>query len=690
MIPDPAPPPVPAAAPPVALSSPSAKTGHRRLLSALVVSLVLGLLPAALAAQPQAPEAPPTATEPSPSAAPSPVPTLALELQGATLGGGNVHLAVTVGGTAAPVPIRFLVDGREVERMDLGAGSHEVTLEKVAPADGREAVVTAVIGDGAAAVRAEGHTTSIPGWLSIVPPLLAIGLALVFRDVLVSLFLGIFSGALILAGWHPISAFARSIDTYIAPTLAQPDHAKILIFSTLLGGMVGVISKSGGTRGVVERLTSFASTARRGQLATWIMGVAVFFDDYANTLIVGSTMRPITDRLRISREKLAYIVDSTAAPVASVFPISTWIGFEIGLIGTAFTDLGLHFNPYTTFIATIPFRFYPIFALVLGFAIASTGRDFGPMLRAERRARHTGALLADGDQALADYSRDALEPPEDVPHRAVNAVLPILMVVGATLVGLWVSGAAVVDRAAEPTTLDYVRDVFAESDSYNTLLWASLAGVVTGILLPVVQRILKLRAAMEGVVEGFKSMMLALVVLLLAWSISAVCGDLHTAEYLVGVTTGVVSPHWLPVLVFALSAVASFATGSSWGTMGVLMPLVIPISHGLSIGAGHPVDDPVYYTLMLGTISSVLAGSVWGDHCSPISDTTIMSSMSSACDHIAHVRTQIPYAVAIGVLGMMVGDIPTAYGLSPWVSLTVGFAVIVGGVMWLGKRVDDD
>ncbi len=662
----------------------------------LVLALALVLLAPALATAQEAPppaDATPAVSPPAPEtalpAAP-PAPSLEIGIQGVTQRGGDIHLSVTLGHVAAPATVRFLVDGREVAHHDLDNGTHEVTLADAAPSGSGEAVVTAVIGEGPAAVRAEARTGGIPGWLSIVPPLLAIGLALIFRDVLVSLSLGIFAGALILTGGHPISAFARTIDTFIAPTLAEPDHAKILIFSTLLGGMVGVISKSGGTRGVVERLTSFASTARRGQLATWIMGVAVFFDDYANTLIVGSTMRPITDRLRVSREKLAYIVDSTAAPVASVFPISTWIGFEIGLIGTSFSDLGLHFNPYTTFIATIPFRFYPLFALVLGFAIASTGRDFGPMLRAERRARRTGALLADGDQALADYSRDALEPPDDVPHRAINAVVPILTVVVATLAGLWVSGSAVVDRAAEPSTLDYVRDVFAESDSYNTLLWASLAGAVTGILLPVAQRILGLRAAMEGLVEGFKSMMLAVVVLLLAWSISAVCGDLHTAEYLVGVTSGVVSPHWLPVLVFALSAAASFATGSSWGTMGILMPLVIPISHGLSIAAGHPVEDPVYYTLMLGTISSVLAGSVWGDHCSPISDTTILSSMSSACDHIAHVRTQIPYALGIGVLGMIVGDIPTAYGLSPWVSLAVGCLVIVGGVMWIGQRVDED
>ncbi len=616
-------------------------------------------------------------------------PTLTLESRGAMLAGGDLHLTVTLDGLGAPAPVRFLVDGREVARRELGEGVHELKLDDVAPGGG-PATVTAVAGVPPAAVRAETSVRAIPGWLSVVPPILAIGLALVFRDVLVSLFLGVFSGALILASWNPVSAFARSIDGFIAPALADLDHAKILIFSSLLGGMVGVISKSGGTRGVVERLTAFASSARRGQIATWLMGVAVFFDDYANTLIVGSTMRPITDRLRVSREKLAYMVDSTAAPVASLVPISTWIGFEIGLIGTAFADLGLDFNPYTTFVATIPYRFYPVFALVLGFAVAATGRDFGPMLRAERRARTTGALLADGDQPLADYSRDVLEPPEGAPHRAVNAVVPILTVIGVTLVGLYVSGAAAVDRAAVEGTGAYLREVFAASNSYDTLLWASLAGVVTGVLLPVAQRILKIRAAMEGVVEGFKSMMLALVVLVLAWSISGVCAELHTAEYLVGLTEDVLSPRWLPVLVFSLSAATAFATGSSWGTMGILIPLVIPIAHGLSTGAGMTPDAPLYYTLMLGTISSVLAGSVWGDHCSPISDTTILSSMASGCDHIAHVRTQIPYALGIGFLGMALGDVPTAYGMSPYVSLAVGGVVIVAAVLWLGKRVAED
>jgi Na+/H+ antiporter NhaC len=418
------------------------------------------------------------------------------------------------------------------------------------------------------------------------------------------------------------------------------------------------------------------------------MGVVIFFDDYANTLIVGSTMRPITDRLRISREKLAYIVDSTAAPVASIFPISTWIGFEVGLIAAAFTELAIPYNPYTTFIGSIAYRFYPIFALVLGFTIAFSCRDFGPMLKAELRASETGKVVADGDVPLADYSSSALAPPPGIPHRAMNAFIPIGVVIVVTIAGLYVSGAAGLSRSDYDSSFVWFREVFSSANSLDVLLWASLSAATIALLLPIVQRILTIREAMEGLVEGFKAMLLACIVLVLAWSIGTITGQLHTADYVVGLTSGSLSPHWLPVLVFAMSAAIAFATGTSWGTMAILMPLVIPIAHHLSLEAGHAVDSKLYYTFMLGAISSVLAGSVWGDHCSPISDTTILSSMGSGCDHIAHVRTQMPYAFGIGVLGMIIGDIPTAYGLSPWISIAVGSAIIVGGVLLLGKRSD--
>lgn len=610
-------------------------------------------------------------------------PSITVAPKGAALTNGRVHLELTPAELAPGSAAHILIDGRPVETVTLTGTTQQVVANAGRLASGAHTVeVRAGSTTGKAEFRA------VAGWLSILPPLIAIVLALALRQVIVSLAAAIFSGALILYQWNPFTAFARSIDTIIAPALAELDHAKIVVFTMLIGGMVALVSRSGGTQGIVARIQRYATTPRRGQVATWVMGVLIFFDDYANTLIVGSTMRPITDRLRISREKLAYIVDSTAAPVASVFPVSTWIGFEVGLIAAAFTQLGIPFNPYVTFIESIPYRFYPIFALVLGFTIAFACRDFGPMLKAERRASDTGAVVAPGDKPLADYSESALEPPPGAPKRAINAFLPILTVVGVTVGGMYVSGASALNRADYPQLSVWLREVFSNASSIDSLLWASLSAVVVALALALGQKILTLRESMDALTEGFKSMLLAIVVLVLAWGIGTITGELHTADFVVGLTDGILSPYWFPVLVFIAGAAIAFATGTSWGTMAILMPLAIPIIHRLALAAGHTVESSSYHVFMLGTVSSVLAGSVWGDHCSPISDTTILSSMGAACDHIAHVRTQLPYAFAIGVLGMLIGDIPSAYGLSPWVSILLGSTIIVAGVLLLGKRSD--
>jgi len=577
------------------------------------------------------------------------------------------------------VPLETFLDGRSIDLRTLSAGEHEIVLDHVELSSGNHSLEVATEG-----ARAQASVRVISAWFSILPPLVAIGLALITKEVLLSLFLGVFSGALFLNHWQPLTALARTIDHYVAASVANPDQAAILVFTTLLGGMVGLINRSGGTLGIVDRIRPFATSPQRGQFATWALGVVIFFDDYANTLIVGSTMRPITDRL-----KLAYIVDSTAAPVASVFPISSWIGFEVGLIAAAFAVVDIPFNAYTTFVASIPYRFYPIFALVLGFTIAVTGRDFGPMLKAERRARRTGKLLADGAVPLANFNTGILEPPPETPRRAINALLPILAVITITIVGMYTSGSEGLIRADFETGGAWLREVFGNANSIAALCWASLGGVILAFGLPLAQRIFTLREGVGAMVEGFKSIFMALIVLILAWSIGAVCDELQTADFLVGLSQGVLSPHWFPVLIFLLSAAVSFATGSSWGTLGILMPLVVPIAHGLSIGAGMALGSDGYSAVLVGTISSVLAGSVWGDHCSPISDTTILSSMASGSDHIAHVRTQLPYALSMGFLGMLIGDIPTAYGMSPWISLAVGAVLIVGGVLWLGRKVSD-
>ena len=609
---------------------------------------------------------------------------LAVNTDGAVLTGVPLQLSLELSEIPpdTTVPLTILVDGRHVQDLELAAGVHDLQLDVDLESGSH------VLEVRAATVTQQTSFRALPGWLSVLPPIIAIGLALAFKDVLLSLFVGLFAGAIFLYGWNPITAFARTIDTFIVPALADADRASIIVFSTLLGGMVGVISKSGGTQGIVDRIKSWATNARRGQVATWLLGILIFFDDYANTLIVGSTMRPITDRLRISREKLAYIVDSTAAPIASIVPISTWIGFEIGLIAAAFTQLDLPFNAYGAFISSILFRFYPLLALVFGFTVAVSCRDFGPMLHAERRASESGKVIADGDVPLSDFDENKLTPPEGAPRRAINALLPISTVIVVTVLGLFLTGNAVVDRSEFPLFTQWLREVFSNSNSYQALLWASLAGVGVALLLPLAQRIISVREATAAMVQGFRAMMMAIIVLVLAWSLGDICGQLHTADFLVEQLSGTMPPQLVPAIVFLLSAATAFATGSSWGAMGILMPLVIPICHGMSVSAGYAVTSDTYYVLLLGTISSVLAGSVWGDHCSPISDTTILSSMGSGCDHIAHVRTQMPYALTVGVVAILVGDLPTAFGLSPWLSLLLGSAIVVGIVWRFGRRSD--
>lgn len=593
----------------------------------------------------------------------------------------GIPLEVEVSATRG-MQMEVLVDGTIVGRTVVKRGTATLKLEDVRLEPGAH---TLVMRSGSLSVEEEFHLIS--GWLSIIPPVLAIALALISKDVLISLFLGIFSGAFILASWDPFVAFARSVDQFVVPAVVDTGHASIIVFTVFLGGMVGVITKSGGTHGIVEYLKPYATSGRRGQLATWFMGVMVFFDDYANTLIVGPTMRPITDKLKISREKLAYIVDSTAAPVVCLFPISTWVGFEIGLIGDAFETHEIPYDAYSTFVLSIPYRFYPIFALALVLILALRNRDFGPMKAAQDRAA-AGEVLAKDARPIADYASHEVEPPEDIPKRAINAILPILTVVIVTVYGLYATGSEGAVHVEGQSFGAWLKNILASdtTDSYKALLWGSLSGMIMGIALPVGQGLLKIRDAMEGTVAGCKAMFMALMVLTLAWSLSAVCDSLDTAQYLVALASGNVAVELLPALTFVMSAAIAFATGSSWGTMGIVTPLVVPICHTLALDSGLAVGDPTYNTVLLGSIASVLTGSVWGDHCSPISDTTILSSMATGCDHIAHVRTQLPYALPTGLLAIGLGSIPVAYGLPNWAALILGIGVLVTVVHVLASR----
>jgi Na+/H+ antiporter NhaC len=524
---------------------------------------------------------------------------------------------------------------------------------------------------------------SIPGILSILPPLLAIVLALLIREVTISLFAGIWLGAIFIFDYNIIGGIFRVVDYFAVKALNTPSHIQIIIFSVLFGGMVGVISRNGGTLGIAHFITRFSRTSRGGQISSWLLSFVLFFDDYSNVLIRGNLMRPITDRLRVSREKLSFIVDAGAATVASIFVISTWIGYEIGLIEGGLKAIGFEENAYSVFIKTIPFRFYPIFALFLVFIIALLNRDFGPMLRAERRAREEGKVIRDGAQLLQKLEEVEKFLSADKPARWINGLIPILVVILVALFGLYYTGKQ--SLIAINNFNFSIGNIISHSDSYKALLWASFSGCLIAILMSLFQKLLNLREAIDAWFNGIKSMLLAVLILILAWSISLVTVELHTADYLVQILRGSLHPQWLPALTFLVSAVISFATGTSWGTMAIIMPLVIPLAYSLGVDMGF--DKSHLDLLLYGVISSVLAGAVFGDHCSPISDTTILSSMSSSCDHIDHVRTQLPYAILAAIIGVIVGDIPTAYGFPPWLSIIIGFSLLTLFIYFIGKKV---
>jgi Na+/H+ antiporter NhaC len=523
----------------------------------------------------------------------------------------------------------------------------------------------------------------IPGILSIIPPLLAIALALIFRQVVISLLLGIFSGAFFISGFNPLTAFLRLIDKYIIEAVSDVSHTQIIVFTLLFGGVIGLISKSGGTTGIANSLSKFARTRRSGMIATWLSGLIIFFDDYANALVVGNLMRPITDKLKISREKLSFIVDATSAPVASIFIVSSWIGYEVGLIQDGLNTIGSSLNGYSVFLDTIIFRFYPIAMLFFVFLVSITNRDFGSMLKAERRAVKE-SKVSNSTFTTADLSeKNELFGNEDK-AKWYNGVIPILVLVLVTVAGLIYTG---IDSLKEHEISSYgLRYVISNSNSYLALLWGSFSACVVATLMIVVQRLLTLRETVDAWFAGIRSMFLAVLILTLAWSIGAVTSEIRTADYIISLISDSIDPRFLPVIVFAVCGLTSFATGTSWGTMAIMFPIVIPLSAAVTAMNNYSPADT--HLILIGVVSSVLAGCVWGDHCSPISDTTILSSMASGCDHIDHVRTQLTYAITVGIVTMLIGDILTAFGLSPVIALLLIASVLVGIIYLWGKRVD--
>jgi Na+/H+ antiporter NhaC len=522
-------------------------------------------------------------------------------------------------------------------------------------------------------------------WISILPPLTAILLALTLRQVIPALFFGVWLGAWAINGFSFLGLWQgllESFQIHILAAVADADHAAVILFSLMIGGTVGIISRNGGMQGVVNLIVTWADDARHACLATATLGLAVFFDDYANTLVVGNTMRPVTDSMNVSRAKLAYIVDSTAAPVATIALVTTWIGYQVGLIGESLSYIpDLDAEAYLLFLSTIPYSFYPLLAISFVFMVCATGKDFGPMAKFEEEARTRGVESGGHlDSALAQDC-ELTEAIEGKPLRAVNAILPIAVLVLSVSGGLYFTGLSSVE-SADPG----IKDIIGAADSYKSLMWGSLIAMVTAAGLTLAQRIMSLEEVVNAWYKGLKAMFYAMIILALAWALGGITEELRTADYLVSILGDTLQVQWLPVIVFILAAFTAFATGSSWGAMGILIPLVIPLTWAVMKASGFSGPDDMH--ILYSSIAGVLAGSVWGDHCSPISDTTILSSMASGCDHIVHVHTQIPYAVLVGLVSMLVCSIPVAFGLPWWAGLLTGAALLFAVLLAAGRKTE--
>ena len=521
----------------------------------------------------------------------------------------------------------------------------------------------------------------MPLWMSILPPLVAIVMALLIKEVISSLFVGILTGTFLMAyygGASPASALGggllRVVDTYVVGSLFDADHVTIIVFTLLIGGMVRIITANGGMQGVVNWLSKRAKGPRSGQLMTFCMDLCIFFDDYSNTLVVGNTMRPIADKLKVSREKLAYIVDSTSAPVVAVAFVTTWIGAELSYIQDGINAIGLDASAYSVFFHSLAYSFYPFLTLGFVLMIIFSGRDYGLMLKAERKARIASSMETDMSNSVAK------------PAHIIDALIPLAVLIFGTIIGLIVTGYDASVWQSGTGFFSKLSETIGAANSYKALLWASVLSLLTAIVMTLLRGDMKFGKIMEEMVEGFKSMFNAVLILTMAWSIALVTKDMHTAEFVSHLLVQwSLSPVVVPVLTFLLAALIGFSTGTSWGTMAILYPLILPASWLLCQEQGMSVDAtmPLFYNV----VASVLAGSVMGDHCSPISDTTIMSSLASSCNHLQHVRTQMPYALTLGGVAVLLGVLPTSLGLPSWVAFLAGFAVLWLVVHFVGKKV---
>jgi len=452
-------------------------------------------------------------------------------------------------------------------------------------------------------------------WLSVLPPALAITLAVATRQVYLSLFLGIWAATTLLAHGDPLSGLAGALDACVN-VFADAGNTRVILFSAMIGALLTLTQVSGGVRGFVGLIArrGLVATPRRAMLLSFGVGVVVFVESSITSLVNGAVCRPLFDKLRISREKLAYLCDATAAPICVLIPLNAWGAYIAKLLSKEGFD-----EPVGVLVDALPLNFYAL--LTVAFALVYVvllRRDFGPMARAERRVRETGALLRPGAEPVVATEITALEPAPETPARARNFLIPMAVMILMMPLGLYITGDGDLMRGSGSTSV----------------LWAVLAATVTAAGLGLAQRIFRLREATDLFFKGFGGLIPLAVLMVFAFAIGDVTKALGTGPYVAQLATGQLAPALAPALLFVVGAVIAFSTGTSWGTFAIMLPIAVPIAAALHLPPALAVG-------------AVLGGGVFGDHASPISDTTLIASMAAGTDHIDHVNTQLPYALVV-------------------------------------------
>ncbi len=506
------------------------------------------------------------------------------------------------------------------------------------------------------------------GLWSLAPPVIAIVLAIWTKRVVLSLFVGVVFGIFIYT-LHPGETLLLTTETLIN-TFLDDWNASVMLFTVLLGGLLGLMFSSGGSHAFGESATKLIKTRKGALVSTWGLGVLIFFDDYFNTLTVGSVMRNITDRYKISREKLAYIIDSTAAPICIIIPISTWVAYVMSLYVAEFDRLGVEIQEFDMFLRSISYNFYALAAIFMVLVLSVTNLEFGPMAAAEKRALRKGMLF---DEATKNEI-----PGQDITNLEVSKkgtlwdlLIPIIILIGGTILGILYTG-GMFDGAG-------FRDAVGDADAARALIYGTLSANIVALIMYTIRGVLSVKQSMENFITGIKAMVPALTILILAWSIGDVAGMVGTGSFVAEVVSGTL-PNWIiPVAIFLVSSFIAFSTGTSWGTFAMMLPIGVPVAVATGI-------DPAMI------IAAVLGGSIMGDHCSPISDTTVLSSTGAGCNHIDHVNTQLPYALVATAVAA-VGYILAAVMGMAIIPLIIVFALLIGVFYVLHSReekVDPD